>query len=302
MGILTVVAQGNELDIKYAALILPDTTNTHCVAIGQVTVQTRLGAIGLVEDPDGRVRGRRAAEALGLGDILAQSLFNLIRRRRGTLNKPQRHACCVTIHDGDAVAGGRDTQGLLLLKGSCISIKVAQDLLRLSFQLILLASDVGHNVINNIHAAHTWVASTRDGLHGDDRDGVNLSEAGLQGSERDDKTDDGAVTVADEEALLEAKGTALVVDHLKMVEINSGHDEGHEGIAAVVLRVGEDGQVGILELLLDLAGDIAVEATEDNIAVGELAGLALTHNELSDLRKHGLRLLPPHGIAILLAS
>ena len=51
----------------------------------------------------------------------------------------------------------------------------------------------------------------------------------------------------------------------------------------------------------DFTGDVRVQAAEDDVAVGELAGLTLANDELAD-GTHGGGLLPPHGILVLLAG
>jgi hypothetical protein len=84
-------------------------------------------------------------------------------------------------------------------------------------------------------------------------------------------------------------------------QVDRRHDEGHEGVAAVVLGVGEDGQVRRLELLLDVAGDVRVESAEDDVAVREEGGLALADNEVAYLRRYGRGLLPSYRIAVFLA-
>ncbi len=51
----------------------------------------------------------------------------------------------------------------------------------------------------------------------------------------------------------------------------------------------------------DLAGDVRVQPAEDDVAVGELARLALAHDELAYVA-HRRGLLPPHGVPVLLAG
>lgn len=84
-------------------------------------------------------------------------------------------------------------------------------------------------------------------LHGDDADGGDGPKGGLQRGEGDDEPDDGAVGVADEEALVQAVDGALVRDEVEVRQVDGGHDEGDEGIAAVVFGVGEDGDFSLEE-------------------------------------------------------
>jgi len=162
-------------------------------------------------------------------------------------------------------------------------------------------------------------------LQGDDGDGLNGSEAGLEGGEGDDEADDSAIGVANEEALVETVLGALVGDEVEVGEVDGRDDKRDEGVTAVIFGIREDGEVGLEKLGLwgqevsscsgcgeharkasgqgrtNLAGDIRVQSAEDEITVRELGGLALAHDEVAD-GTHGRGLFPPHGIAILLAS
>ena len=148
-------------------------------------------------------------------------------------------------------------------------------------------------------------------MHGDDAGGGDGAEAGDQGGERDCDASDGAVGVADEEAVLEVVGFALVWDEGEVVYVDGRDDEWRVGCKPVVFRIGEDGEVGVEEvhfccccsptgqclsaslefhgksckeadqcedgslwlfLLTYLAGDIAVKAGKDDVAVLELIG------------------------------
>jgi hypothetical protein len=51
----------------------------------------------------------------------------------------------------------------------------------------------------------------------------------------------------------------------------------------------------------NIASDVRVKTAEDNIAVLELVGLALSHDHVGDIA-HGRGLLPSHGILVLLAG
>ncbi len=52
----------------------------------------------------------------------------------------------------------------------------------------------------------------------------------------------------------------------------------------------------------DLTSDVGVQPAEDDVAVGELAGLALAHDEVAYGVPHGRGLLPAHGIPVFLAG
>ena len=296
------MAQCHKLDIEDTAVVLSDTANTDGIALRQLAVQTGLGPVGLIKDLDGGLRCRGAAKLLGLGDVAAHGLLDLLGTGRGTLSKAEGHTSSVAIQDWDTVASRGDTKLLLVLERGGVCVDSSENLLSLGLKLVLLSGNEGDNVVDDVHAANTGVASARDGLHRDHRDGVNLAKACLKGSKRDDEADDCAIAVANQEALLQAERLALVRDEVQMVEVDSRDDEGHERIASVVLGVGEDGDVGVLELLLDVTGHIAVETAEDDVTVGELGSLALAHNQVANLGGDGARLLPSDGVTVLLAG
>lgn len=153
----------------------------------------------------------------------------------------------MTVHDGYTVARRRDAQAALLDKRSAPLVNGAEDLPGLGLELVLLALDKGHDVVHDVHAGHARVSRAGDGLHGDDADGGDGAKGGLQGGEGDDEPDDGAVGVADEEALGELVDGALVGDEVEVRQVDGGHDERDEGVAAVVFGVGEDGDFGLEE-------------------------------------------------------
>ena len=153
----------------------------------------------------------------------------------------------MSIHDGHAITRSRDAQRALLLQHRSIPRQGTQDLARLVLELILLARDEGHDVIEDVHGADARVSGSGDGLHRDDGGEVDGAEGGLQGGEGHGYAYDGAVGVADEEALGEGAGLALVGDEVEVVEVDGGDDEGHVGVLAVVFGVGEDCEAGVLE-------------------------------------------------------
>jgi hypothetical protein len=54
--------------------------------------------------------------------------------------------------------------------------------------------------------------------------------------------------------------------------------------------------------LTNLSSNVRIQPAENNVAVLELRGLALADNHLGDVLADGRGLLPPHGIAVLLAG
>ena len=244
---LTIVAQSHKLNIEDPTLVLPDPTNTNRVPTAQLPIEPRLGAVRLIEDLDARARGARTAEGLGLANVVAQGPLDLLGRGHPlAVLEPQRDASRVAVEDGDAVAGGADAQVGLLGDGGGVTVDGAEDLAGLGLELVLLARDERHDVVEHVHAADARVARPRHGLHGDDADGVDGAEAPLQRRERDHEPDHRAVRVAHQEPLCEAADAAdavvlppLVRDQVQVREVDRRHHEWHERVPPVVLRVRE---------------------------------------------------------------
>lgn len=248
---LTVVAQGDELDVEDTALVLADAADADGVAAAEIAIEAGLGAIGLVEDADAGTRGARAAEGLGLADILAQGSADVLGGGDAlAVTEAQGDAGGVAVEDGDAVAGGADAEAVLFDEDGGVGAQGAEDLARLRLQLVLLARDVRYHVVEDVHAADARVPGPRHRLHCDDADGLDGAEPRLQSRERDHKPDHRAVGVAHQEAFLETALLALVGDQVQVRQVDGGYDEGHEGIPSVVLGVREDGEVGVLKFQL----------------------------------------------------
>lgn len=245
---LTVVAHGDELQVKEPAVVPPHPPHADRVPAADVPVQPGLRPVRLVKHLDGGLRRRRAPQLLGLALERPHHLGALLRRRRGPPREPQRHTRRVPVQHGHARAARRDAQVPLLLEARPLSVDVAEDLARLVLQLVLLALDVRHDVVEDVHGADAGVTRARHGLEGDDGGALDGAEGLLEGGEGDGDANDGAVGVADEEALLGAHGLALVGDQVHVREVDGRNDEGDNGVLAVVARVGEDGEVGLLEL------------------------------------------------------
>lgn len=246
-GKLTVVAQRNKLQVKEPAVVGPHPAHADGVSPAQVAIQTGLRPVILVKHLDGRVRRRRAPKLLRLGDVRPQRGFALLGRRRRLARKLEADAGRVAVHDGDAVARGRDAKGLLLDEGRAGVVDAAENLPRLRLELVLLARNEGHDVVHDVHAGDARVSGAGNGLHGDDADFGDGTKGGLQGGEGDDEADDGAVGVADEEALGQAVDGALVRDQVEVRQVDGRDDERDEGVAAVIFGVGEDGDFGLEE-------------------------------------------------------
>lgn len=229
------------------------------------------------------------------------------------------HAGGVAVHDWHSVAGSADSQALLINESLALGVNGSENLASLRFELVLLTTDERNHVVDNVHRRDARVACAGDRLHRDDADGRDGTESGLKGSEGDDEADDGTVGVADEEAFLEIVDGALVRDKFKVRQVDGRDYKRNERVATVVLCVGEDGDLSLDKLHLytdcqssvtgeqqsqwrtNLASDIRIQTTEDDIAVLEFRGLALPNNHLSNIA-NWRGLLPPHCILVLLAG
>lgn len=268
-----VVAQGDELEVEDAALVLAHAADADGVSPAEVAVEAGLGPVGLVEDLDGGGRGAVAAEGLGLADVGAQGVLDLLGAGGGAAGEAQADAGGVAVDDGDAGAGGADLEVGAVLEGGGVGGDGAEDLLGLGLELVLLALDEGDDVVDDVEGGDAGVAGAGDGLEGDDGDGLDGAEAGLEGGEGDDEADDGAVGVADEEALVEVVLGALVGDEVEVGEVDGRDDEGDEGVATVVFGVGEDGEVGLEELgLCQERGSVDVRVVRGRICREESWG------------------------------
>lgn len=242
------MAHGNELQVEDAAVIPPHPPHADRVPPADILIQPRLRPIRLVKHLDSRLRRRRAPQLLGLALERPHDLGALLRRRRGPPREPQRHAGRVPVQHRHARAARRDAQVLLLLEGGALGVDVAENLARLVLQLVLLALDVRHDVVDYVHGADAGVPRARDGLEGDDGGALDGAEGRLEGREGDGDADDGAVGVADQEALVGGHGLALVRDQVHVREVDGRDDEGDDGVLAMVAGVGEDGEIRLLEL------------------------------------------------------
>lgn len=246
----TVVAKSRKLDIEDAALVLPQTTHADSVAVAEIPIEPRLRTIVLVKHADGRVRGRGTCQRLRLSHVRPHGGLALLGRGSRASLEAEAHAGGVAVDDGNAIARRRDAQAALLDKGRLGVVEAAEDLAGLGLELVFLALDEGHHVVNHVHGRHAGVSRARDGLHGDDADGGDGAKRRLEGGQGPDEPDDGAVGVAHQEAPLELVHASLVGDEIQVREVDGRHDERHERIAPVVLGIREDGDFGLEKLLL----------------------------------------------------
>ena len=98
-------------------------------------------------------------------------------------------------------------------------------------------------------ALRAWVTGCADELGGIDVVVANVSALAIPPTEENWEASfrtDMLGTVR----LVEAALPSLVRDQVQVRQVDGGHHERHQGVAAVVLGVGEDGEVGLVELLL----------------------------------------------------
>lgn len=241
------MTEGDELDIKHPRGILAHPTDGDGIAAIGLPVEPGLRPVRLVHDNDGPVGRRRTAHLLRLRDVLAHGGNHGVCSRWRPALEGQGDAGGVAVEDGHAVTRGRDAD-ILVLEADVAGLHPAEDLARLRLELVLLAGDEGHDVVEDVHAGDAWVARTGDGLHGDDAGGADRAKARDERGERDGDPCDGAVGVADDEAGPESVRLALVWDQREMVDVYGRDDERHVRCKTIVLCVGEDGVFGFEEL------------------------------------------------------
>lgn len=236
------MTERNKLDIEDR--ILPHSSDSNRVSAIKFPIQPRLWPILLLKYIDSLLWRREASKSLRLADIVPQSLLDLLNRWRGLLGELEGYAESVAVDDRDAVASGADDNLGAVGVSRSLGIDVSENLARLPLNLLLLAADVGDDVINHIERGDTGVATSGNGLEGGNMNGGDGAEGVEEGLERDDETGGGAVGVGNEEALGEGLYGALVGDNVEMSSVDKGDDEGGDGVPAVVFRVGEDCKIG----------------------------------------------------------
>lgn len=247
----SVVRKGSKPKVEEATLgTLPHASNADGVSARDVSVESGLRSVGLVEDADSLAGRRRSTQLLSLRLVFTHGLHDLLGAGTGAVLEAQRNESHVTIRDSDTGARSADAEASLLLEGSGVRAQSTQNLLGLVFKLVLLSANEGNHVVHDVHARNAGIASSRQCLLGEDLDFLDGAELGLEGGEGNDDANDSTVGVADEESLLQAKLLSLVRDQIQMVGVHGGDDEGHQGMLPVVLCVREDGDFGLDELHL----------------------------------------------------
>lgn len=78
--------------------------------------------------------------------------------------------------------------------------EAAEDLGELPLHLLLLATDKGDDVVEDVERGDARIPCARNGLHRRDHDGLEGTKGGFEGVERDGKARGGAIGVGNDEA------------------------------------------------------------------------------------------------------
>lgn len=152
------MAESNKLEIKDATLVLAHTTNANSIAVAQISIESRLRTIILIKDLDARLGGRGTTQRLRLALVVPQRGLDVLHLGRGLVLELETDAGGVAIEDGDSITRRGDTETVLVDKLCLGLVEPSKDLARLRLQLVFLARDEGHHIINHIHGADTRVS------------------------------------------------------------------------------------------------------------------------------------------------
>lgn len=201
---------------------------------------------------DDSVSGRRGtADGLSVWGKGGERFADLLRTGGRSPGEPNGYTLSVAVDNGDAVAGSRYAERMAGVHIESLDAVVtlcnaAKDFEGLPFELLLLSTDVRHNVVQDVETGHAWVARARDGLHGSNEHGFDGAKCALESGERDDHCGRRAVGIGNDEALLEwgrLQGL-LLGNHREMGWVRIGDDERNMGVLAEIFGIGEDGKVG----------------------------------------------------------
>ena len=194
----------------------------------------------------------------------------------------------MAVGHGDAEALGGDG-GALGLDDPAV-LHLAPDLQGLLLALLLLAADVGDQVIHHLGPALEGLARAGDGLVGTHQHLVDpVLQQGVQGG---GIGLDGAVGLDGNEAALGAQALALGGDDLQVLRVHLGHHHGHILRPAVGGVVGHHGALGLGIALLQSADLVLlhIHGTEHKVHhAGDLfhIGLGVHHHQLLSLGGDG---------------
>src|SRR5690606_8922853 len=118
-----------------------------------------------------------------------------------------------------AVALGADADGGMI---EGVAVPLAEQLARLALDLLLLAADVGHDVVDQVERGHARIAGTGAGLQGSDEAALD-AESVPDRFERQDEVDRRAVGVGDDEAAVAAL-TLLDLDGGGVLPVDLGDE------------------------------------------------------------------------------
>ncbi len=138
-----------------------------------------------------------------------------------------------------------------------------QHLAQLLRELLLLARDVGHDVVQNIERGHAGIPRAGDRLHRRHKDLANAKRR-VQRLERQRHARDRAVRTGDDEAGPAAPG-ALRFDKCHVIGVDLRDEQRHVGHGAVRRSIRADGVPRSRELRLDLVRHIRWQRRKDQL-------------------------------------
>ena len=288
------MAQAHELVVVLAVGAQAAQGDGHAAL--QIPVQTGLGPVGLLKVVEELLGGGGELQLLGTALEIGPVLFDLLHGGGLALLELHKHGGHVAVQaghpealGGDVGAGGLDDLAVLHL---------APDLQGLLLALLLLAADVGDDVVHHLGPALEGLARAGDGLIGAHQ---GLLNAVLhQGMEGGGVGLDGAVGLHCDEAALGAKALFLGGDDLQVLRVHLGHHHGHVLGPAVGGVVGHHRALGLGVGLLQGADLVLlhIHGTEHKVhQAGDLLDvrLGVQHHQVLGL----LRDRSGHGPAVL---
>lgn len=246
------MTQTHEPNVKVRpGICLPYSTDTHRVPAGNIPVEPWLRAIRLVKDYNRLRRCRRTPELLGFRNIASHGFLDLFCAGDVfSVLEAEGDDCRVAVEHGDAGTRCADGEGGLFLECGGVAVEAAQDFLCFGLKFVFFACDVGHDVVEHVHAGDARVSCTGDGLEGDDLGVLDGSEPCLDRGKGDYEPDYGAVGVADEKPFFQVVVFALVRDQIEVVDIDGGNHQRDHRISSVVFGVGKHGDFSFQKLHL----------------------------------------------------
>ena len=269
----------------------------------QLPVGPGLGTVGLLEVVDKLLGGGGEVQLLGPALEAPPDLLDLLLSGLFALLEADEYGGSVSVGDGhpetlggDGGAGGLDDPAVL---------DVSPHLQGLLLALLLLAADIGDEVIHHLGPALEGLARAGDGLIGAGQDAVDLVARPHQGGEQGGVALDGAVGLDGDKAPLGAQTPALGVDDLDVAGVELRHHHGHVVGPAVGGVVGHHRALGLGVPFLQGADLVLfhVHSTENEVYhTGNFLhiGLGVQHHQSLGLLRDGGFHRPAAGYGLLI--